>query len=170
LLVLTLFGLFQVAILYGLTKWYCGPPGAFVPQSLVLLSLTVAGTAVGLFLSAVSSTEDMAVSLIPVAIIPQVILAGGVAPLSGVAHVLAKVGITTYWGKRALDGLLPSDTFDLARAGELAEPEVFWAAVAITLAHAIVFVTAAVVVMTLQGRAAARVMHRLRRAVRKDGI
>src|SRR5262249_45754310 len=106
LLVLTCFGLVQVVLLYGLVKWYCGPPGAVAGQLTVLITLVAAGTGLGLFLSAVSSSEDVAVSLIPVAVIPQVILAGGIAPLSGAAKVIAKLSITTYWGKRALDGLL----------------------------------------------------------------
>jgi ABC-type multidrug transport system ATPase subunit/pSer/pThr/pTyr-binding forkhead associated (FHA) protein/ABC-type multidrug transport system permease subunit len=166
LLVLSLFALIQVVLLYGLTKWYCAPPGSFASQFFVLAALATAGTALGLFLSAVSSSEDMAVSLIPVAVIPQVILSAGIAPLSGFGQVLARVGITTYWGKRALDGLLPHDASDLALQLGLAEGEAFWVALAVIVIHGLLFVGAALVVMTLQGRAAERMMQRLKRAVR----
>lgn len=166
LLVLTLFGMVQIVLLYGLVKGYCGPPGAAAGQFLVLAALVAAGTGLGLFLSAVSSSEDVAVSLIPVAVIPQVILSAGIAPLSGAAKVLAQLGITTYWGKRGLDGLLPKDLADTARTLELAEAELYAGAVAVILLHMLAYMTAAAVVMTLQGRAAARMVQRLKRVVK----
>lgn len=162
LLILTVFGLLQIMLLYGMVKAYCGPPGAVGGQLVVLAGLVAAGTGLGLFLSAVSSSEEVAVSLIPVAVIPQVILSAGIAPLSGVAKLLAKLTITTYWGKRALDGLLPTDLADAAEAAELAEPEAFVGSLVVILLHMLIFVVAAMVVITLQGRMATRLVQRLR--------
>lgn len=166
LAVLAVFGLVQVVILYGIVKGWCAPPGEAAGQVVALAGLVAAGTALGLFLSAVSSSEDVAVSLIPVAVIPQVILSAGIAPLSGAALWLARGTITTYWGKRALDGLLPDDIARTARAAELAEPERFWGALVLIGVHAAVFVAAALVVMTVQGRMMARLVHKVKRAVR----
>ena len=49
----------------------------------------------------------MAITLIPMAIIPQIILSGTISPLEGWSKALALVGISTYWGKRGLDACLP---------------------------------------------------------------
>ncbi len=165
-LVLALFGLAQTALLYGLVKGVCGPPGSHAAQFAYLAGLAVAGTALGLLLSAVSPTEEVAVSLIPIAIIPQVVLAAGVAPLSGAALWLARLGVTTYWGKRGLDSTLPDDMATIARTAELAEESAPWTAVLFMALHAMLFVTAAQVVLAAQGRAAARLLSQLKKTVR----
>lgn len=161
-LVLALFGLAQTALLFGLVKWACGPPGAVATQFVYLAGLAVAGTALGLLLSAVSPSEEVAVSLIPIAIIPQVVLAAGVAPLSGVALWLARAGVTTYWGKRGLDSTLPDDLAAIARAAELAEDAVPWSAALFLMLHTLLFVVATQVVLAAQGRAAARLLSQLK--------
>lgn len=161
-LVLALFGLAQTALLFGLVKGACGPPGSAAAQFVYLAGLAVAGTALGLLLSAVSPSEEVAVSLIPIAIIPQVVLAAGVAPLSGVALWLARAGVTTYWGKRGLDATLPDDLAAIARAAELAEGAVPWSAALFLVLHTLLFVVAAQVVLAAQGRAAARLLSQLK--------
>jgi ABC-type multidrug transport system permease subunit len=78
-------------------------------QWIALATLAVAGTAVGLFLSALTRSEEVATALVPIAVIPQIILAGVVAPLNGLAAALAKGLVTVYWGQQALESLLPED-------------------------------------------------------------
>jgi hypothetical protein len=131
-----------------------------------LWGLVVAGTALGLLLSAVSPTEEVAISLIPIAVIPQVVLAAGVAPLSGAALWLARIGVTTYWGKRGLDSTLPDDLAGVAQVAELAEGPAAWVAVTFLLLHAAIFVVATQVVLVAQGRAAGRLLSQLKRTVR----
>ena len=41
------------------------------------------------------------------AVIPQIILAGVIAPLSGLGKLLADSAITARWGQQALEALLP---------------------------------------------------------------
>ncbi len=166
LIVLVVFALIQVSLLYGVVKWACDPPGNFIAQFVVLFGLAVAGTTLGLLLSALSTSEDVAVSLIPVAVIPQVILAGGIAPLSGVAQWLARVMVTTYWGKRGLDSTLPEDLAASARAAELAEEAALATALVMIAVHTIVFTIATLAVLIAQGRAAVRLMTQLRKAIR----
>ena len=43
----------------------------------------------------------------PIAVIPQIILAGVVAPLKGLVQLLAKGFITVHWAQQALERLLP---------------------------------------------------------------
>jgi ABC transport system ATP-binding/permease protein len=109
-LVLFGIGIFQVTLLFGIVKPWCGPEGMGGPQWLVLAALTAAGTALGLLISACSPTEEVASALVPVAVIPQIILAGVIAPLTGVGKLLGYGLITCFWGRRALEGLLPEST------------------------------------------------------------
>ena len=46
--------------------------------------------ALGLAISAAAPTEEMAITLIPVAILPQIILSGVIAPLTGLSKFLAQ--------------------------------------------------------------------------------
>src|SRR4029077_11364680 len=96
----------QVAILFGIVRVWCQPPGSALGQWFVLALLAVAGTALGLLISAFARTEEVAVALVPIAVMPQIILAGVIAPLSGLGMALAKAGITVHWAEGALEALL----------------------------------------------------------------
>jgi ABC-type multidrug transport system ATPase subunit len=96
----------QVTLLFGVVRLWCGPPGAAAAQWGTVLLLGAVGTALGLLISAAARTEEVATALVPVAVIPQIVLAGVIAPLSGVAESLARTVITTYWGQVGLERLL----------------------------------------------------------------
>ena len=89
-LVLMLIGAVQVTLLFGIVKVCCGPAGAAAKQWLVLTLLVFAGTTLGLALSALARTEEVAAALVPIAVIPQIILAGAIAPLSGLSKGLSQ--------------------------------------------------------------------------------
>ena len=105
--VLTLIGVAQVTLVFVVTRLACGPPGSALGQWAALALLAVAGTALGLLLSAVSRTEEVALALVPVAVIPQIILAGVIAPLGGWVDYMARGMVGCYWGQQALVRLLP---------------------------------------------------------------
>ncbi len=74
-------------------------PGAILG---VMLLTLVAGTACGLFISAAAASEDQAITIVPIALIPQILLSDAVVtPLPTAAKALAQVGITTYWMYRS---------------------------------------------------------------------
>jgi ABC-type multidrug transport system ATPase subunit/pSer/pThr/pTyr-binding forkhead associated (FHA) protein len=148
-LLLVLFSGLQTLVLALIVRAWCNPPGAFAGQCLFLLSLSVAGTALGLAISAAAPTEEMAITLIPVAIIPQIILSGMIAPVKGLSKTLARSLITVYWGNRGLDALLPED---LAKAAfpPLEQGSAPGASL-VVCAHACVFVLAALGVLFWQG-------------------
>jgi len=56
-----------------------------------------AGTGLGLLVSAAAASEDVALALVPVVVIPQIVLAGVVPLLSGVGKAAAGAA-TCYWG------------------------------------------------------------------------
>jgi ABC-type multidrug transport system ATPase subunit len=148
LLLLTAFSGLQAVLLYAIVRLWCGVPGAVATEMLVLLALALAGVTLGLVISTASATEEMALTLIPMAVIPQIILSGVIAPLQGWSKALALAAITTYWGKRGLDACLPEE---VARAVGL-EQHPAAGAVAVLLAHAAVGVVVALALLHWQGR------------------
>src|SRR5262249_23216831 len=106
LLVLALVGIVQSTLLFGIVRAWCRPEGAVASQWGMLAAQALAGTAVGLLISALARSEEVATALVPIAVIPQIILAGVVAPLTGLAEVLAKGFVTVYWGREGLQRLL----------------------------------------------------------------
>ncbi len=145
LLVLALVGSVQATMLFGIVRPWCHPPGQAAAQWVTLAALAVAGTAVGLFISAVARTEEVATALVPIAVIPQIILAGLVAPLKGMVEYFARGAITVYWGQQAIERLLS----DADRAA-LERPKAEWiAALAVILLHALAAGLATVVILQL---------------------
>ena len=151
--VLSLISVAQASLLFGIVRAWCGPPGSAVLQWLTLGSLATAGTAVGLLISTVARSEEVATALVPIAVIPQIILAGVIVPLSGFARSLAEGFISVYWGQKVLERLLPEA--DLTRIGR--EAEAWSGPLAIVLAHAgAVCVAASVVLWRTRGRGRSR--------------
>ena len=143
LVVLTLIGVLQASLLFAIVRPWCQPPGPPAAQWATLALLAVAGTAVGLLLSALARTEEVATALVPIAVIPQIILAGLVAPLSGVIKVIARVMITVYWGQQAIERLLPEDDLDLMGR----EKEYWIYALAFIVIHAVVATVATILIL-----------------------
>jgi ABC-type multidrug transport system ATPase subunit len=158
-LLIMLFSGLQVLVLGGIVKAWCNPPVAFAGLCLLLMCLAAAGVALGLTISAAAPTEEMAITLIPVAILPQIILSGVIAPLKGLSKTLAQALITSYWGNRGLDALLTADQASAAGV----EQGTLRSALLVVLGHAGVFVLAALVVLYFQGRRARLLADLLRR-------
>jgi hypothetical protein len=78
-------------------------------------------------------------------VIPQIILSGAISPLEGLSKALALVGVSTYWGKRGLDGCLPESI-------PVPERHAVYPAVLVLLLHATLAVALTVTVLHLQSR------------------
>jgi hypothetical protein len=75
----------------------------YLPQYGVLVLLSMAGVALGLFVSACVSTADRANSLMPYVLIPQIILGGSIIQFnSGPLYWLAAIGSPVYWAYRGI--------------------------------------------------------------------
>jgi len=149
LIVLVFISLVQVTLLFGIVRLWCGPPGSAVGQWLTLAMLAVAGTALGLLISAFAATEEVAAALVPIAVMPQIILAGVIAPLKGPALWLAWGTITAYTGELALEAFLSATGISLPR--HAAESVV--GPLGMVAAHAVVFAALTVVILRWRDRA-----------------
>jgi ABC transport system ATP-binding/permease protein len=147
-LLLALYSAVQALVLAAVAEAWCRPPGAVAGLCLMLTSLSAAGVALGLAISALAPTEEMAITLIPVAVIPQIILSGVIASLEGVSKFLAQTFITVYWGNRGLDALL---TEEQAKRSFITDQGALWSALLIVLFHALVFILTALAVLFWQG-------------------
>jgi ABC-type multidrug transport system ATPase subunit len=106
LFVLALIVSFQCLLLFGSLKFlhYSGLmnlPGWLIPQLVIVMLTAMVGLALGLLVSAMVKTSEMATSLVPLILIPQILFSG----LVGVPQSTAKVIGTLMPATWAFDGL-----------------------------------------------------------------
>lgn len=84
-IILSLVCVLQCSILLGIVFFglgFNGGPLAFLAELAVIVSVAVNATALGLLLSTVVSSAEAAMSLTPIALIPQVVLGGLMVPMT----------------------------------------------------------------------------------------
>jgi ABC-type multidrug transport system ATPase subunit len=113
LFVLALIVSLQCSLLFVSVKFlhYTGLmslPGWAVPQFAVMIIASLVGIALGLFISAVVKTSEMATSLVPLILIPQIIFCGLVGVPQGTARFVGAIMPATW----AYDGLKQFSTLD----------------------------------------------------------
>ena len=98
------FTVLQLAVVYVLAPTLTeGIPGDRLEQFLLLTIGAMAGTAMGLVISAFANTRDQATTIVLLALVPQLILAGVLVPkLPDLATAGAKVAVTRYWLTEAM--------------------------------------------------------------------
>ena len=152
------FTVLQLALVYALVGALAeGIPGDWLKQFMLLTIGAMAGTAIGLLISAVVNTRDQATMIVPLALVPQLILAGVLVPkLPNLAEMVAKVGVSGYWLTEAMKSVFiaadgPIRVID-PRTGSLmemtAEPAGLGAA--IVALHALAFLLIAYLVTLLR--------------------
>jgi ABC-type multidrug transport system ATPase subunit len=152
------FTVLQLAAVYLLVGALAeGIPGDRLEQFGLLTTGAMAGTAMGLVISAVANTRDQATTIVPLALVPQLLLAGVLVPkLPDLAAQLAKVAVSGYWLTEAMKSVViaasgPIRTID-PRTGVLmnmtAEPAS--RGVIIVVAHTLAFLLIAYLVMLLR--------------------
>lgn len=90
-------GIIQTLVMYAIVRQGCQIDGPSVSYLAFLTTSVVTGTAIGLCISAVARTQDMAISMVPVFVIPQIILAGCIAPVDGWTRFLSQLTVHCYW-------------------------------------------------------------------------
>lgn len=112
LVILGLISVVQSVSLALIVHHWTGLAGSVVPISILASGLTFCGVSLGLFISTVSRNPDIAATAVPLAVIPQVILSGGVTVLTGTSEAIAMATSPTYWGFGGLTNRLYWSTFD----------------------------------------------------------
>ena len=144
----------QLAVVYVLVAALADSiPGDRLQQFILLTIGAMAGTAMGLVISAFANTRDQATTIVPLALVPQLILAGVLVPkLPDLATAVAKIAVSGYWLTEAMKSVFITAEGPIrimnARSGTLmnmrAEPAAYGAA--IVAAHALTFLLIAYVV------------------------
>jgi len=88
--------LIQCALLLGIIYWGGGLKGPWFEMYLFLVLVSFVGIAIGLTLSAVAKTSEVAIALLPILLLPMIVLGGMVQPV----HKMA-------WPVRVLCALMP---------------------------------------------------------------
>jgi ABC-type multidrug transport system ATPase subunit/pSer/pThr/pTyr-binding forkhead associated (FHA) protein len=83
-------------------------PGWSIPQLFIVLVTAGVGIALGLFISAMVKTSEMATSLVPLILIPQILFSGLVGVPKGASRLIGTVMPATW----AFDGLKQFSTLD----------------------------------------------------------
>ena len=108
LVLLGFLGTLQASLLFGIVWSTTRLGGSTSEQWLLLVFSELVGVALGLAISALSRTEDVAVTVVPMVLIPQIILAGLIAPLVHSTKLFAEWMIPAYWSYQGLLTTLPA--------------------------------------------------------------
>jgi ABC-type multidrug transport system ATPase subunit/pSer/pThr/pTyr-binding forkhead associated (FHA) protein/ABC-type transport system involved in multi-copper enzyme maturation permease subunit len=108
---LLLFGTLKIFHYTGLPGWKLPPdnPSDTLAQLLVMILTGMVGIALGLFISSVVKTSEMATSLVPLILIPQILFSGLVGVPNGVARVIG-VAMPATWSFDEIKRLSKLDT------------------------------------------------------------
>jgi ABC-type multidrug transport system ATPase subunit len=111
----------QCLLLLAVLELFIHIPGDLVLRFFVLFALAMSATTMGLSVSAFVSSNDKAMTTIPMLLVPQIILAGAVVKLKGAALWVAKSTMISYWGFEAMKTTLADDvkTAKIAYTNEL---------------------------------------------------
>ena len=159
-LVSAAFTVLQLAVVYLLVAALAdGIPGDRLQQFMLLTIGAMAGTAMGLVISAFANTRDQATTIVPLALVPQLILAGVLVPkLPDLATAAAKIAVSGYWLTEAMKSVFIAAEGPIrvinARSGLLTDLTAQPAArgAAIVAAHALAFLLIAYLVTLLRHR------------------
>ena len=106
---LLLFGTLKIFHYTGMMKLPPDSPSDTLAQLLVMILTGMVGIALGLFISSVVKTSEMATSLVPLILIPQILFSGLVGVPTGVARVIG-VGMPATWSFDEIKRLSKLDT------------------------------------------------------------
>ena len=94
---LAIASILQASLFYWLVNRFTHLGGDAVGQWVLLSLAATTGVAMGLAVSALATTEDLAATVVPMMLIPQIILAGLIAPLLNYTREFSQICIPAYW-------------------------------------------------------------------------
>nr|VFK54615.1 MAG: ABC-type multidrug transport system, ATPase component [Candidatus Kentron sp. TC] len=106
--------LLQCLLLVATVEAFMDLPGSTETRFATLVMVEIAATFMGLTISTLVNTNDKAVGLIPILLIPQVILSGAIVELDEFTTLMAKGSMIAYWGFDAMKTSLPQNVQSLS--------------------------------------------------------
>jgi hypothetical protein len=91
----------QCAVLLGITHWGCSLKGPWLPMFLVLVLVSFVGVAIGLMLSALARTSEVAIGLLPIILLPMIILGGALMTVDQLRYPALSYAIPSRWAFEA---------------------------------------------------------------------
>ncbi|MGQ0591264.1 MAG: FHA domain-containing protein [Gammaproteobacteria bacterium] len=123
LLPLALLAAFQCVVLLAVVSAMVSLPGSFLDRAIALFLAAMGATAMGLAVSAFVDTNDKAVAIVPILLIPQVILSDAVVHLGDAGRAFAKATMVSFWSLDAMKATLSREVLDAKDPmGELLVP------------------------------------------------
>lgn len=111
--------LMLLGIVHGMLSLSFSMPGSLAALFLAAFSATCLGLAVSAFVD----TNDKAIAIAPILLVPQVVLSNAVVPLGKVSLWVAKSSMISFWALDAMKNTLPEKTLALKNlAGNIAVP------------------------------------------------
>lgn len=89
--VLGLLGGVQVLLLQGAVEWHLSLRGPYLLQTLALWGASLAGTGLGLLVSALSKTQERAVGWVPLLLLPQILFSEMAVPRDTFREIVTTV-------------------------------------------------------------------------------
>lgn len=141
----------QAVILLIASVQLCALPGDHTSQAAIILISAAAGVALGLFLSAATITEAVALTLVPLVLIPQIILSDVFVKLNGVSEWLAGLFVANQWVFGMLRGTLPQNLVFISQQAGIPARSLSLGLCA-TTCQIILLMTAAIAVLHVRDR------------------
>ena len=102
--------LIQCTMLLGIVSLLVALPGSFLERVASLFLTGMAATGMGLAVSAFVDSNDKAVAMAPILLIPQVVLSDAVVRLGDVGLSVAKASVISYWALDVMKTTLSLET------------------------------------------------------------
>lgn len=123
LLPLAVLCLIQCALLMGIVSLLVELPGSYIGRLVALFIAGMAATCMGLAISAFVDSNDKAVAMAPILLIPQVVLSNAVVHLDPAALWVAKSSMVSFWALDAMKTTLSAESLSLRdMTGQLIVP------------------------------------------------
>ncbi|MDI1230916.1 MAG: ATP-binding cassette domain-containing protein [Methylobacter sp.] len=110
LLPLAVLCLIQCILLMGIVSLLVALPGSYILRVAALFAVGMAATCMGLAVSAFVDSNDKAVAIAPILLIPQVVLSNAVVRLGDVGLWVAKSSMVSFWALDAMKTTLSSES------------------------------------------------------------
>lgn len=147
--------LIQCVSLLGIVQFMVNLPGNFLERVAVLFITGMASTCMGLAVSAFVDSNDKAVAMAPILLIPQVVLANAVVRLGDAGLWIAKSSMISFWSLDAIKTTLSAESLAVRDfTGQLVVPVTgeFRKDIAMIALFACVFLVIAVIGLRLKDK------------------